>query len=562
MSLALRVVNSTVRAVEKTEMTVFECLLVGHTGHYCCAAATLFGPKRAEVAEGLRKKWEDGRVFQIGKFTMKRKDVRYHSAPHGFVLNIADEKITRKLKDDKTSEAAIPKEAEPPMSVRDLLELPESQPVDACGIITSQEGPVAKKEKMMRKAIVSDATGNIDLNFWEEMISFGENLSEGNVLYFYSVQLVVTAKNSRHLSFKKGSKIVVASGTCPRAKALQATDLAAIPDSEKENLSKWDEQDWQKCMARSTNLATLDFATVFKKQLPDTLFEVSGALVTLTDTDADKLLTRDKARLYAKVTVTDYANTVEADLTEEAALVLSGCDSKEDFVKTAASGYLALYRARIRLRWACPQKGGDPKMTIVAALPMLFDPPEPHKLPATSNRILPVQLQWTSMSTSGKIAVKIPGSVDRLLATGILILVVALKDAVVESMETGFEIRNYVADVLNTEPKVQWAATTTSITARVTKYGLVKNDKALVHVTYVNPDKKEMTIADVWKLQLTDKEEDFRKEVAATVELLMQPAHALKRKSADFDDTLQGLLMPAAKRVHAELGATAADHVP
>jgi hypothetical protein len=87
-------------------------------------------------------------------------------------------------------------------------------------------------------------------------------------------------------------------------------------------------------------------------------------------------------------------------------------------------------------------------------------------------------------------------------------------------VDTGFEIRNHVADALNTESKVQWAATTTSITARVTKYGLEKNDKALVHVTYVNPDKKVMTIADVWKLQLTDKEEDFHKEVAATVKLL------------------------------------------
>ena len=134
------------------------------------------------------------------------------------------------------------------------------------------------------------------------------------------------------------------------------------------------------------------------------------------------------------------------------------------------------------------------------------------------------------MSPSGKIAVKVPGCVDQLLAAGILALVVEVKDAVTDSVDTGFAIRNHVTDALDTESKVPWTATTTAITARLTKCGLAKNDKALVHVTYVNPDKKEMTIADVWKVQLTDNEEDFRKEVGATVKLLMQPAHALKPK--------------------------------
>ena len=138
---------------------------------------------------------------------------------------------------------------------------------------------------------------------------------------------------------------------------------------------------------------------------------------------------------------------------------------------------------------------------------------------------------------------------------------VANKDSVTESVDTGFAIRNFVTDALDTESKVTWTPATTAITGRLTKYGLMKKEKALVHVTYVNPDKKEITIADVWKLQLTDNEKDFHKEVAETMKLLVQPAHALKRKATDFDDTLQGLLKPTAKRVHAELGAAAVDHV-
>ena len=49
-------------------------------------------------------------------------------------------------------------------------------------------------------------------------------------------------------------------------------------------------------------------------------------------------------------------------------------------------------------------------------------------------------------------------------------------------------------------------------------------------------------------------EEDFKKEVTEIVKLLTQIAHGLKRKASNFDNTLQGLLEPAAKRVHSVLG--------
>ena len=332
-------------------------------------------------------------------------------------------------------------------------------------------------------------------------------------------------------------------------------------------MSKQESQDFESGPAVSANLAMLEFATFFKKVLPDTLFEVSGSLVSLHATDEESLLTRAKDRIFTKVSVTDYAQTLEADLTEKAALALTGLETKEEFVEAATTGFLAFERGRLRLRWAIskkPQekdgaskKTQEPKLTIVAALPKLFDEPEEHLVPASDARILPVQLQWASMSPSGKIGVSLPGHDKKLLATGILALVVGTHEPKTEPVANGFAIKNFVQDTWGEGSSVPWTATTTAITSRLPKYALSKKEKALVHVTYVNPDSKEITIADMWKLKSSDDEKAFQEEVASTTKILMQPVHSLKRKADLFDPTLQGLLPQSAKRMHNVFGGKA-----
>lgn len=104
--------------------------------------------------------------------------------------------------------------------------------------------------------------------------------------------------------------------------------------------------------ATSVNAAILECATFFKQVLPDSLFEVSGALVNMMDAGSEQILDRSGSRIWTKVSVTDYAGTVSADLSEKAALILTDTADQSEFLDQEANGFLAFARARLRLRFA------------------------------------------------------------------------------------------------------------------------------------------------------------------------------------------------------------------
>ena len=74
---------------------------------------------------------------------VKKKNNQFCSAPHDYIVNLADKQLlSEKL--SGTSADSIPKEAEPPMTSGDLLELSTSQLVDAHAVITTTDGPNRK----------------------------------------------------------------------------------------------------------------------------------------------------------------------------------------------------------------------------------------------------------------------------------------------------------------------------------------------------------------------------------------------------------------------------------
>ena len=78
--------------------------------------------------------------------------------------------------------------------------------------------------------------------------------------------------------------------------------------------------------------------------------------MSLHATDEESPLTRAKDRIFTKVSVTDYAQTLEADMTEKAALELTGLETKKEFVEAATTRFLAFDRGRLQLRWAISKK--------------------------------------------------------------------------------------------------------------------------------------------------------------------------------------------------------------
>ena len=79
-----------------------------------------------------------------------------------------------------------------------------------------------------------------------------------------------------------------------------------------------------------------------------------------------------------------------------------------------------------------------------------------------------------------------------------------------------------------------------------------------MHITNVDANTKEVTIANMWKLPLGYDIGPFKQEVEETAKILQQPTHAMKRKREYFDETLQGLITKDNKRVHAIMGDKAA----
>ena len=120
-------------------------------------------------------------------------------------------------------------------------------------------------------------------------------------LHLYGVHLVVEDASSRHLSAIKNSVIIMATGDRPHAAELNAAKVGDIPECEKQSLSKWEATNYTNGPAVSANLGIFELAMFFRQALPDSLFDVSGALVTLQDTYASSLVTRHGNRIFVKV---------------------------------------------------------------------------------------------------------------------------------------------------------------------------------------------------------------------------------------------------------------------
>jgi hypothetical protein len=559
-TLEARVLFPQSRGVPGKEMTIFGCTLVAESGFYTRGEAVIFGntQQRAKVSAVMQKNFDHESAYTFTKMSMQAKKPAFQSCPHGYILNLGEKSlVTKKL--TGTSAQSLPMEAEPPMTTVHLLELQTSQLVDTTAVATAIGDPKPQKNgKSIIEVTLSNETGKeIPLNFWDENQAMATKVTLNKPIYIYGAYLVAEESGGRHLTARTSTSIVEATGTRPLAAAMSAANIASLPPDQKENLSKWDSGTSHEGPAVNAHLGMLESAAFFKQPLPDSLFEVCGAVVTLEDTAEENLLTKGKERIWTKVTVTDFANTITADIGEKSALLLTDTSTKDEFVQQAASGFLAFDRAHLRVRWATPAGCTDPKLTIVAALPRLFDPPENQLVPASDTRILPVKLAWAAPSPTGHIKVTFPGTKTTRLASGVLAVVRGAKEPWTGSTGEGFAIRSFVVEAWGDNQDQPWEAVTSAIPSRLARYALPKKEMALVHVTHIDPEKKELTVADVWKIPCGTDLAPFEQEVSVIAEMLKAPTHGIKRKLDEFTPTLQGLMPPQTKKIHAAFGEPA-----
>ena len=241
-----------------------------------------------------------------------------------------------------------------------------------------------------------------------------------------------------------------------------------------------------------------------------------------------------------------------AFLSEEPALLLTNTTSRDEFVEQARNGKLTFQRGHLRLRRA-PTKEQIPKLTIVCAKTRLFELPLTLSAPAHDSRVVPTKLSAVSGSTSGKLAIDVGG--HTVLAAGALVVIKATKDADTIQREGGFGIKNFVQDMLETDPQAKgkvYHAVTSCVVARLNRYALSTGTAALIHVTGIADG--ELVVADVWHLQGDNPDiSTFAEEVAASTHALKNPA-TLKRKAANMDD-----IFPVPKKMYPAFDTPSSD---
>ena len=251
------------------------------------------------------------------------------------------------------------------------------------------------------------------------------------------------------------------------------------------------------------------------------------------------MLNKEGNRIYASISISDFSGTTSGALTQEPALILSATKDLKHFTDLAAKSCLSFSRGRIRLRRA-PNKENILKLTLVAAVPRLFEATLPQHISPNDERLIPTVLSNVSASISGKLTVAIKGKF--LPATGVLAIVKATQEAdTLQREDSSFAIQNTVTDCLDTNSTpTEYHAVTTAVIARLTRYTIAPGACALIHVT--NIENGKLIVADMW--QLTGENPDltlFEAEIAAA-EMTLNPQELdsspppAKRQRLTFDE--------------------------
>ncbi|CAK0808640.1 unnamed protein product, partial [Prorocentrum cordatum] len=542
----------------KKDMAVFGGYYVTETGAYIVGEALVWGDadKRRPILDALKKKYIDGTAWEFKKLNATKKKEAFHSSPHPCFFALNDKALQSKKLEKKFADE-LPTEIEPPMTTTEAMQLSKSQLVDLTAFLITKAGPVKANDKSVQELHICDTRGAVlKFNFWAEHQEKATDLNAQDTLYIFGAYFTKDADDKAHLTATDTTKIFKASGQLERAKAFADTNFEAL---EKTTLGHaGSRKDFTQGPATAAAVGTLDHLTFFKTPLPDTLYELAGCLVPLGAADEDSLLTKDKQRIWTQVSLTDWSGTTSAKLTEDAALLLSDTPDKTELMEAAAAGALTISRARLRVQVAAPEVDDKPDsavkgpiVSIVAALPRPFDDHVPQPVLPSDDRLLPALVAWASTSPTGKISARCPDHQKSFLASGILTLVRSVREPVTTTIEDGFCIQNAVVDAADTGNEHQaWAATTTAPIARLTRYSLPKNDIALVHVAHVDPAKRQLAVADMWRLPAGTTPEQWNQEMTNTWASLQTPPPNLKRKATEFQTALDTLMGPAHKKHH------------
>lgn len=321
MCIPVRVVFTTEKEITPRasgkKFTMLQTYVVDGAGHYTFVQRRVFGDEvqRRRAVNEMRKKFFDGSVWVMSRITgVERNNPQYTcvSVPNIVTYDqVGRPNVTAHFTPQLASSevaARLPKLIEPQESLADLRLIPDKRMVNFMALVVSTEAPSGMRQPMV-KATFADFTGRIQVKFWGsdwQGLFVGK---EGSVVCGFNfwasraeaTEVTGTSPALRALSSVEASHVLWPSeGDMPaggkgqqllkeREKILAGSTECFTDEG---RVYEADSVSYESAEACATVAALMELANKYYQPLPDSLFQVQGAIVTVVARDSDGLCTK------------------------------------------------------------------------------------------------------------------------------------------------------------------------------------------------------------------------------------------------------------------------------
>ena len=305
----MRVVFTTARELTPKsgkKFTMIRVFLVDESGDYTVAVRRCFGDEktRKKDAEQVQKTYFDGSAWLLSHVTgVERVNATYTCVSVGWTITFGQSgrtaKFTPILATDPR-ERLLPKSIEPRECLTDLLQIVDRTMVNFMGILVSAEVPSGQPNHPV-KIVVADQTGRIQVKCWGSHWAGQFADREGQVITGFSFWASPAGEDGsgglRALSSVEDSHLVwptlnqlAKDGKGERLLAEKDAILAqTTPCLTEEGADLANYEEGEAC---ATVAALMELANKYYEPLPDTLFQVQGAFVTVPNRAKEYLVTK------------------------------------------------------------------------------------------------------------------------------------------------------------------------------------------------------------------------------------------------------------------------------
>ena len=287
--------------------------IVDAAGHYSIVQRRIFGDdaQRQRTIAEMRKKFFDSSAWLMSKISsVEKNSVMYTCISVPYVINFdpprSNVQFTAQMVSSEVAKT-LPKIIEPRECLRDLTRIADKRMVNLMGLLVDVEVP-ANMQQPMVKATVADWSGRIHVKFWGSQWMPILKGKEGQVICGFGLwasKADSDLEQSQSASLRALSSVdstyvawptvdeMPEKGKGKRLLAEKGDILTSMQSFLTEDGYNAERENYEAAEACATVAVLMELATRYLHPLPDTLFQIQGAYVTVTARGSDGLCTKD-----------------------------------------------------------------------------------------------------------------------------------------------------------------------------------------------------------------------------------------------------------------------------